>query len=297
MRTYDIDTPDGSVDDPAEAADRMNEIKFATQEREDVDHYWPLTGSEVSDTDAAEHRKLTLRTLSAVEVAALTATKAYLYRLVTDGELYFKDDDDNTIKLTSGGKILSASLDMKDEDDMASDSNTHTYTQQAIKAYADAVAAVAAAALKVVQVVNTQTGAVATGTTLIPNDDTIPQSNEGDEYMTLAITPTSATNKLKIEVVMNLAHNSTGSRLVAALFQDIIANALAVSWGSKDSSANAAGQVKFTHYMDAGTIVATTFKVRAGTSTGGTTTFNGINGVRRYGGLMASSITITEIKV
>ena len=147
MRAYDIDTPDGSVDDPAEAADRMNEIKLATQEREDVDHYWPLTGSEVSDTDAGEHRKITLRTLTAVLVAALTATKAYLYRLVTDGELYFKDDDDNTIKLTSGGKIPSASLDMKDEDNLVSDSATHTATQQSIKAYADAVAAVAAAAL------------------------------------------------------------------------------------------------------------------------------------------------------
>jgi hypothetical protein len=145
-RTYDIDTPDGSVDDPAEAADRMNEIKLATQERENVDHFWPLTGSEVSDHDAAEHRKITLRTLSAVEVAALTATKAYIYRLVTDGELYFKDDDDNTIKLTSGGKILSASLDMKDEDAMGSDSATHAATQQSIKAYADAVAAAVAAA-------------------------------------------------------------------------------------------------------------------------------------------------------
>ena len=147
VRTYDIDTPDGSVDDPAEAADRMNEIKLATQERENVDHYWPLTGSEVSDDDAGEHRKITIRTLSAVEVAALTATKAYLYRLVTNGELYFKDDDDNTIQLTSGGKILSASLDMKDEDDMASDSAVHTSTQQAIKAYSDAIAAAAAAAV------------------------------------------------------------------------------------------------------------------------------------------------------
>lgn len=53
-------------------------------------------------------------------------------------------------------------------------------------------AAAEAAALKltgdVVQVVNTQTGAVSTGTTVIQNDDTIPQIGEGDEYMTLAET-------------------------------------------------------------------------------------------------------------
>ncbi len=143
LRTYDITTPDGSVDSPAEAADRMNEIKLATQEREDTDHYWPLTGTEVSDLDAGEHRKITLRSLTAVAVAALAAAKAYIYHLVTDGELYFKDAAGNTIQLTSGGKILSASLNMLDEDNMISDSAVHTLTQQSSKAYADAIAAAA----------------------------------------------------------------------------------------------------------------------------------------------------------
>lgn len=145
--TYDIATPDGSADDPAEADDRMQEIKAAVQERENVDHYWPKTGTEVSDDDTGEHRKITLRTLSAAVVAVLTATKAYLYRLVTDGELYFKDASDNTIQFTSGGKIPSASLDMKDEDNMTSNSATHAATQQSIKAYADAIAAAATAAI------------------------------------------------------------------------------------------------------------------------------------------------------
>ena len=109
LSTYDIATPDGG-DDPAEADNRMREIKAATQERENVDHYWPLTGTEVSDADAGEHRKVTIRTLSAVEVAALTATKAYIYRLVTDGELYFKDASNNTIQLTVGGILNSVNL-------------------------------------------------------------------------------------------------------------------------------------------------------------------------------------------
>jgi hypothetical protein len=42
---------------------------------------------------------------------------------------------------------------------------------------------------RLLQVVNTTTGAVATGTTVMPFDDTIPQSGEGDQYMSLAITP------------------------------------------------------------------------------------------------------------
>ena len=147
----------------------------------------------------------------------------------------------------------------------------------------------------VVQVVNVQSGAVATGTTLIPNDDTIPQNTEGDQYMTLAITPTSATNKLKIEVRMFI-HSSGHNYLCAALFQDAIANALACGECYTDSG-YVNGAIAFTHYMIAGLIVETTFKVRCGGSAAGTTTFNGWAGARKYGGVLASSITISEIKV
>src|SRR3990167_11416304 len=79
-----------------------------------------------------------------------------------------------------------------------------------------------------VQVVNTQTGAVATGTTVLPNDDTIPQNTEGDEYMTLAITPTNASNKLRIEVVVQCS-GSLLALAAMALFQDSTANALAAA--------------------------------------------------------------------
>ena len=46
-----------------------------------------------------------------------------------------------------------------------------------------------------------------------------------------------------------------------------------------------------------GTTSATTFKIRAGGNGAGTWTFNGQSGARRYGGVEASSITITEIAV
>ncbi len=48
--------------------------------------------------------------------------------------------------------------------------------------------------------VTTQTGTVATGTTVIPADNTIPQITEGVEFMTLAFTPKIATSRLEIEV-------------------------------------------------------------------------------------------------
>lgn len=144
----------------------------------------------------------------------------------------------------------------------------------------------------VVQIVNTQTGALATGTTVLPLDDTIPQNNEGNEYMTLAITPTDVANNLRIDVTMFLAANG-GQWVSAALFQDTTANALAAFAGFS-ATANAERTIHFTHVMAAGTTSATTFKVRAGPNTAGTVTFNGTAGGRQFGGVMASSITITE---
>lgn len=144
----------------------------------------------------------------------------------------------------------------------------------------------------VVQVVNTQDGSLATGSTAFPIDDTIPQITEGDEYMTRTITPKSATNILKIEVVVNGAVSS-GNQVAVALFQDTTAGALA---GSYEYKINTGGSnISFTHYMVAGTTSETTFRVRAG-GTSGTFTFNGYSGGRIFGGIMASSITITEIK-
>jgi len=150
----------------------------------------------------------------------------------------------------------------------------------------------------VVQVVNFQTGAFNSGTTVIPDDDTIPQSNEGDQYMSLAFTPTSATNKLKIEVVAMLSNSYAGVHtLAAALFQDDTADALACTYMSSPAAYFGFSE-SFTHFMVAGTTDETTFKVRAGSRyAGSTTSFNGAASLRKLGGVIASSITITEIQV
>lgn len=145
-----------------------------------------------------------------------------------------------------------------------------------------------------VQRVSTETGAVATGTTAIPFDDTIPQNTEGDQYMSLSITPTSSSNILVIDVcVAELCNTNASIALMVALFQDSTANALAVSVQS-EANASFSHAFKFTHIMTAGTTSSTTFKVRAGGSTGATTTFNGSAGGRKFGGVLASSIMIRE---
>lgn len=147
----------------------------------------------------------------------------------------------------------------------------------------------------VVQVVNTETGSVATGTTAIPIDDTIPQKTEGDEYMTLAITPTDSSNKLRIDVDV-LAGVGAGAPhfIIIALFQDTTSDALAASTAYLTVNGEAV-LLHMSHYMTAGTTSSTTFKVRAGSNSGATMTFNGSNGTRLFGGVAPSNITITEI--
>lgn len=159
---------------------------------------------------------------------------------------------------------------------------------------AGSVPVFAAAAGVIVQIVTETDTAVATGTTTIPNDTTIPQKTEGDEYMTATVTPTNASNRLLIQVNLQLSASGANS-LIGCLFQDAGANALAVG-ALYNSASGVSTLVAFSYEMAAGTTSATTFKVRAGGANSQTITFNGVGGAARYG-VLTSSIVITEIKV
>lgn len=147
---------------------------------------------------------------------------------------------------------------------------------------------------QIIQIQRNDTGAVSTGTTAIPQDDTIPQITEGDQYMTQVITPTSATNALRIVSSICLSNSNASQNLMAALFFDATANAYAAEI---DLQATATGTLKLTinkMILAAGT-AATTARIRAGAGTGATTTFNGGSGARLLGGVINSSIQVEEI--
>ena len=151
------------------------------------------------------------------------------------------------------------------------------------------------AAGKVVQHVYNFDGTYATGSTAIPFDNTIPQKTEGYEFITLAITPTNASNLLEISVIVYVS--SAGSAVTAAaLFQDTTANALAVGC-QFTSIADETFNIPLTYTMVAGTTSETTFKIRIGNNGGSAINFNGNLNSQRYGGVFASHIIIKEIKV
>lgn len=145
------------------------------------------------------------------------------------------------------------------------------------------------------QVQMTNYSSASTGTTVIPADDTIPQNTEGDQYMTQAITPLSATNLLIIEASAFATLNA-GTNLAIALFQDSTANALAGRFTFQPASGYSQ-QVSLSHKMTAGTTSSTTFKIRMGPTGAATLTFNGVGGSSYFSTVTKSWIKVTEYKV
>jgi len=152
----------------------------------------------------------------------------------------------------------------------------------------------AAAGGKLLQVVSAQTGAVATGTTVMPYNDTIPQKTEGDEYLTVAITPAHASNTLYISVSLHGGHSETLGASTIAIFQDTTANALACGSQFKGRALDT-NSMYLQYKMAAGTTSATTFKLRAGGGGSGTFTLNGRSSARIFGGVQTTAITVMEV--
>jgi len=146
-----------------------------------------------------------------------------------------------------------------------------------------------------VQVVNYQTSAVASGSGTIPLDNSVPQSSEGNQFMSLSITPQSSINKLFIQVIFTGGEvANTDDNFTVALFKDSDIGALKASAGGVYG--NSILTIPLNHYMTAGTTSTITFKVRAGLSSGSIYINGAANQGQAYGGVSCSSITIMEIK-
>lgn len=138
-------------------------------------------------------------------------------------------------------------------------------------------------------------GAVATGTTVIPGDDTIPQSGEGDAYLTQAITPTSAANAIESSYVINLT-NSAATIMAAALFSDQVGANAVSAMECQLSTTGRLLQIADSDFRQGKIRTAITMTVRAGGTAAGTTTVNGSAGARLFGGAMISKVTTKEIQ-
>lgn len=141
-------------------------------------------------------------------------------------------------------------------------------------------------------------GTVATGTTILPADNTIPQNTEGDQYMTtgggLPVGTAGNVDRIKAKA---LAANSAAApaSIAMALFQDAAANALAAT-EQIYSTTSGLVQLYIEHMILHTSQSVTTINARIGGSAAGTTTFNGSGGTQRYGGVANSFIEIEELQ-
>jgi hypothetical protein len=110
--TYDVTTPPDTGESPRLGASRIREFKNSLQERANVDHYWAKTGNEVSDTNAGQHRKVTLHSAIATPSAVTDKGFVYLKTFDSNDELTWEDDQANELQITSKGelKVVAASI-------------------------------------------------------------------------------------------------------------------------------------------------------------------------------------------
>jgi len=147
----------------------------------------------------------------------------------------------------------------------------------------------------IVQVVSTLTSTGSSGSVTIPLDSTIPQITEGDQYLSLPISPTSEINILDIDA-QGIASNGNTARMFLCLFYASVSNAMTCAVNSgvgNDDPVIVHAKIATV----AGRASSITFSMRMGTNVAGTTRFNASSaGAAPYfGGKENSYIIIKEI--
>jgi hypothetical protein len=239
---------------------------------------WSKTAPTGTIVGTSDSQTLTNKTLTSPTVNTPTITNATISADAVSG--YTTSNTGTVYGMSVTGGVLASAAILNSVNTAAIQTNAVDYTK--------------VAAGFPVQMVSTNFSAVATGTTTIPADDTIPQITEGTEFMTQTITPKSATNVLVIEFIAMVSY-SVGAAVIGATFQDTTANALAVG-DVRNTAAGEFNMLVVRHTMTAGTTSATTFRLRIGGDGAGTVTFNGNSGNRFFGTAPKSSVVIMEYK-
>ena len=131
----------------------------------------------------------------------------------------------------------------------------------------------------------------------IPDDDTIPQSGEGDQIVTASITLNNASNRVRASFTGWATCAISVPTLIVALFSSESANAINViklRHDNDDPTTNA-HLVHLEVEHAPGAVGPLTYQVRAGCNN--EYTFNGAAGSRTFGGASRASLILQEIQV
>jgi hypothetical protein len=133
-------------------------------------------------------------------------------------------------------------------------------------------------------------GPQVTSNEIIPHDDTAPLSTEGTQLFSRAITPKSATSKIRIEVEMHFT-NASGAGVDGALA--LFRGTTCIAVGPFEVTSNGGQLAKLIFEEVSGSTSARTYSLRYGTSTASVTTVND-TAAGDYGNLIVSSMTTSE---
>lgn len=150
----------------------------------------------------------------------------------------------------------------------------------------------------VVQIQHAQTGALISGSTTTPCDDTIPQVTEGIEILTCAITPKSTSNLLLIHAICNGIYNTAANKGAWALFMayDGYSSTDALAVTTAYMTTTTYSPVTLMHKMSVPVTSEITFSMRLGAASSGTMYVNTAHSTGRgYGGVAATTLTIIEM--
>ena len=126
----------------------------------------------------------------------------------------------------------------------------------------------------------------------IPADNTIPQISEGTEILSVAITPKTITNRVRVQFQAFVETSSGPDQITAALFLNGGTNAIsATNITTTTTGYGSAIVMTFEHVP--GAITAQTYTIRIGAQTY-TMHINGNASIRYYGGVSRATVTLEE---
>ncbi|MCK9587972.1 MAG: virulence factor Pgp3 [Terrimicrobiaceae bacterium] len=128
--------------------------------------------------------------------------------------------------------------------------------------------------------------------TVIPWDDTVPQTTEGTAVLSATITPSSSTNPIIISV--SGFGEGNGNAIIFALFQNTDTSAIFATALSYISGVPK-GIFSFVFQHSPGVITPTLYTLRVGGDSGATY-LNGLTAGRKLGGAARTTMLVQEIK-
>jgi hypothetical protein len=126
------------------------------------------------------------------------------------------------------------------------------------------------------------------------NDDTIPSAGESVELFSRAIVPIVPINRMIVEATLHLS-TSGGTQVKGGIFKNSAAAALAI--GANEAGTNIVENVNILLEDEPVGTATAVYQIRGAPTTSGNIILNGnTSGTRLHGGILASTLKITEIQ-